>query len=199
MSYSENPRINDAVLTIINDGNGAQCGMDYAQRCAAAETGVSRYRTACARYSDYSHRTYGSPRMTQSEIVRAADILQAYYRENLVEQIEDRVHKYPAQSPRLVKTLATEALADIAYMAAARRYHSGDSRDDIDTFIQWANEFEGLRVSDGKGNELYDGEPYMDAIQTFMEFKLAESGYCNDTCEIEDDTDKRPTTQEIEQ
>ncbi|WP_346238817.1 hypothetical protein ABDK00_005210 [Niabella insulamsoli] len=34
-----------------------------------------------------------------------------------------------------------ETLADISYLAGQKRYYSGDSREDIATFIWWAKEF----------------------------------------------------------
>lgn len=39
MGYHSDARINDAVLTIINDGDGSQCGMDYAARKRAGRDG----------------------------------------------------------------------------------------------------------------------------------------------------------------
>lgn len=35
-----------------------------------------------------------------------------------------------------------ETLADISHFAGQKRYYSGDSREDIMTFIRWAKEFE---------------------------------------------------------
>jgi len=85
MIYSTDHRVNDLVLTIINDGDGKQCGMDYAKRCAAAETGLFDYRFACRSYSRYSHAHYGTPHATQAQIIAAADIVQEYYREHVTE------------------------------------------------------------------------------------------------------------------
>jgi len=59
-----------------------------------------------------------------------------------------------------------ETVADIAYIAGAKRFHSGDSRQDIAHFIQLARQFEKARkVKDG--NETYFGKDYMTAIEEF--------------------------------
>lgn len=60
-----------------------------------------------------------------------------------------------------------ETVADIAFIAGAKDYHSGDSRQDIDLFIKGAFEFEKKRKVDEKGNETYDDEDYMTAIERF--------------------------------
>ena len=85
MSYSQNHTVEDLVLTIINDGNGSQCGMSYPQRCAAAESGIFEFRAACRAYGRYRHRVYGSSIPDRLEVIEAADILQAYYREHAKE------------------------------------------------------------------------------------------------------------------
>ena len=77
--YHENHKINDIVLTVINDGNGSQCGMDYGQRCTAAsksEYGVYQYEKACKQYM---------PTATPGELESAARLLQAYYLEHMAE------------------------------------------------------------------------------------------------------------------
>lgn len=80
--YHPDPRVNDIVLTIINDGNGSQCGMDYRARCNAAATGILRYRAAVA---EYGRRAYGRSMPTRSQIIEAADVLQHYYRAHVEE------------------------------------------------------------------------------------------------------------------
>jgi hypothetical protein len=85
MTYSTNPTVEDVVLTVINDGNGSQCGMTYAQRCEAAEFGIFEFRAACRAYGRYRHRNYGASIPTRGEVIEAADILQAYYREHTKE------------------------------------------------------------------------------------------------------------------
>ena len=77
--YHENHKINDTVLTIINDGNGSQCGMDYGQRCTAAkqqEYGVFLYMRACRNYKIS---------LSKDEVEAAARILQSYYIKHLTE------------------------------------------------------------------------------------------------------------------
>ena len=86
MSYHENAAINDAVLTIINDGDGSQCeGFNYARRKAAAEFGLFEYRAAVRAYSRYRHMHYGSRHLTRPEVIEAASYLQEYYREHVKE------------------------------------------------------------------------------------------------------------------
>lgn len=85
MAYSQNHTVEDLVLTIINDGDGSQCGMNYAQRCAAADNGLYEFRAACREYGRYRHRTYASRVPSRDEVLAAADILQAYYREHNME------------------------------------------------------------------------------------------------------------------
>lgn len=72
----------------------------------------------------------------------------------------------------LTKTHVLETALDIAYLAGAKRYHSGDSRADIDTFIAWANEFETHLCVDADGNETYFGEDYLTAIEEFTNERL---------------------------
>lgn len=85
MSYHNDPIINDLVLTIVNDGDGSQCGMTYDQRCRAANTGLFEYRAACRAYSRYRHSHYGAPHASREQIIAAADLIQAYYREHVAE------------------------------------------------------------------------------------------------------------------
>jgi hypothetical protein len=69
-----------------------------------------------------------------------------------------------------------EAVADIAFVAGAYRYHSGDSRKDVEDFIAWADEFESTRTCPPDGNETYNGKDYMTAVAEFAEIKLKEEG-----------------------
>ena len=82
--YHDNPAINDTVLTIINDGNGSQCGMTYKQRCEASDTGIMAYRLACKTYSEQRVAS-GARALTKTEIIEAANYLQAYYRQHMKE------------------------------------------------------------------------------------------------------------------
>jgi hypothetical protein len=77
--YHENPIINDLILTIINDGNGSQCGLSYAQRkYEAAHHGLSQFRLACARYNKQRVAS-GSKKADRLEVIEAAQILFDYY------------------------------------------------------------------------------------------------------------------------
>ena len=82
--YSQNTVVNDLVLTIINDGNGSQCGMNYKSRCASAETGIYEFRAACRAYGR-QRSISGSSRPSRTDILEAATILQNYYREHVKE------------------------------------------------------------------------------------------------------------------
>lgn len=68
--------VNDIVLTVINDGDGSQCGMNYSKRCEVAENGLFFYRVACRHYK---------PSACNKDILEAADLIQAYYREHTKE------------------------------------------------------------------------------------------------------------------
>lgn len=69
-------------------------------------------------------------------------------------------------------TRRLETVADLAYLAGAKRFHSGDSRADVTWFIRLAEEFETLRRVDADGNETYRGKEYMAAIEEFAFEKL---------------------------
>lgn len=73
-----------------------------------------------------------------------------------------------------------EAVADISQMAGASGFYSGDSRQDIKLYIQWAIEFEKIHlgVKWGQDETMPDGKKfpfdsdYMLAIEKFAELKL---------------------------
>jgi hypothetical protein len=72
--------------------------------------------------------------------------------------------------PRLLETIS-----DISFLAGAIRYHSGDSREDIQQFIAWAKEFEAGRkmiVMGSEKVERYNGMDYLSAIEAFAYSKL---------------------------
>jgi hypothetical protein len=73
-----------------------------------------------------------------------------------------------------------ETVADIAWIAGAKGYYSGNSRDDIQEFISWAQEFETHKTTDKDGNEKYFGTDYMDAVDDFTTKKIEASG--NEAC-----------------
>lgn len=63
-----------------------------------------------------------------------------------------------------------EAVADIAYIAGEKQYHTGNSREDIANFIQWAKEFE--KINEGVEWGIDEGKEYIDAIHEFTVSKL---------------------------
>lgn len=85
MSYSENPIIENIVLTIINDGDGSQCGMSYDARLARAHVGIYRFRDACRQCSRYLHENFDLRQANPREIRYAAIIVQDYYRNHAEE------------------------------------------------------------------------------------------------------------------
>jgi hypothetical protein len=83
VSYHENPAINDTVLTVINDGNGEQCGYSYEMRKDAARESdgrgdIAKFRHMARNYGRYRKR-YGTRNLTREEWVIAGDILLKYY------------------------------------------------------------------------------------------------------------------------
>ena len=85
MTYHADYRTNDIVLSVINDGDGTMCGMNYKQRCAAAEFGLGQFRAAAKAYSDYSARVFEQAPATRRQILDAATCLQEYYRRHMAE------------------------------------------------------------------------------------------------------------------
>lgn len=75
-------QVEDCVLSVINDGDGSLCGMTYAQRCAAADTGIFQYRAACQRYGQ---ATYPGGDWHRVDTINAATRVQAYYRQHTAE------------------------------------------------------------------------------------------------------------------
>jgi len=62
-----------------------------------------------------------------------------------------------------------EVVADIAFLAGAKRYHSGDSREDVQHFIEWAAEFERVHASTAWGTGEDD---YLIAVEAFALAKM---------------------------
>lgn len=67
MSYSNDPVVEDIILTVINDGNGSECGMTYQERLNAD---IFQFRNACRKYS---------PKATHNQRFQAAQLLFEYY------------------------------------------------------------------------------------------------------------------------
>lgn len=92
MSYSENPTINDIVLSIINDGDGSQCGLNYQARIKAVGTlvqGLTAFQAAAKEYGHWRVRHLGLLMPYPSERMQAARILFEYY-ENHVKELTAR-------------------------------------------------------------------------------------------------------------
>lgn len=93
MSYHDDPLVNDAVLAIINDGNGEMCGIDYEARKAAAkrnEYGMYLYGQAARAYIGYRNRHFRDSsdvwiRPSAGQIETIARLLQRYYLDHLAE------------------------------------------------------------------------------------------------------------------
>jgi hypothetical protein len=62
-----------------------------------------------------------------------------------------------------------ETIADIAFIAGAKRYHSGDSREDVENFIKWAHEFQQKNRGRQWGTH---GHDYMEEIEKLAKEKL---------------------------
>jgi len=73
-------------------------------------------------------------------------------------------------------TRLLETVADIAWLAGRVRHHRGDSREDVQTYVSWAREFEAGRTILPDGTEHYPGNSgqhdYMSAISDFATAKL---------------------------
>lgn len=77
-------------------------------------------------------------------------------------------------------TSLLEAVADITQIAAGKEFYSGDSRQDIQLFIQWAIEFEKMHlgVKWGQDEKMPNGskfpysDDYMEAIEKYTEEQI---------------------------
>lgn len=64
-----------------------------------------------------------------------------------------------------------EALSDIAYIAGHKQYYSGNSRQDMADFIEWAKEFEEKWKNKEWGADNTDHD-YIDEITKFADEKI---------------------------
>ncbi len=85
--YSNDPLVNDIVLSVINDGNGDQCGTDYAKRVDLGRQIVNLYqfRAMAREYGRYAKKRFGSPIPTRAQWVEAGNLLSEYYEEHVKE------------------------------------------------------------------------------------------------------------------
>ena len=87
MLYHEDPQTNEIILTVINDGDGSQCGSGYERRCDLARAGnsLTEFRFMAREYIRHAHRTFGTPHPPRSAWVGAGNYLQRYYEEHITE------------------------------------------------------------------------------------------------------------------
>ena len=80
MSYHFDTRVNDIMLTVINDGNGDQCGADYAERCRLGKDGTQRSRMQF-RYiaRECARRARKAAQTSLAQSSAAGDFLFKYY------------------------------------------------------------------------------------------------------------------------
>ena len=80
--YHENHKINDVILTIINDGNGETCGMTYQERKAAVKNhDLPAIRRAVEKYG----KKYYGENFKQEYIFIAGDFIFDYYEKEMLE------------------------------------------------------------------------------------------------------------------
>ena len=60
-----------------------------------------------------------------------------------------------------------EAIADIAYVAGYKKFTTGNSRADINSFIYWAKEFENIHQ-----NTCWEEKDYMEEVEKFAKKRL---------------------------
>lgn len=75
----------------------------------------------------------------------------------------------PAQQEKSAYSL-NEAVADIAFRAGEKKYYSGNSREDMDNFIEWAKEFEALNHDAEWG--VNTENDYIDEVLAFADAKM---------------------------
>jgi hypothetical protein len=87
----------------------------------------------------------------------------------------------PKRKPTKEKTYKLcEAVADIAYIAGTRNYYGGNSRQDIEDFIHWAEEFE-LKWKNKEWGADETDDDYIDEITKFANEKINASNiYSNE-------------------
>ena len=78
-----------------------------------------------------------------------------------------RLHKVYQEREKTIYSLL-EATADIAHMAGANKFYSGDSRADIAQFITWAKQFEAKYAGEQWGEQ----RDYIETIDQYAANKL---------------------------
>lgn len=77
--------VNGAVLVVINDGSGAQCGMEYGYRCAVARHEPEAARLALWRIAARKAARANGDRLNAAQAQRAAVELDDYYSRHIAE------------------------------------------------------------------------------------------------------------------
>ena len=82
----ENTTITDITLSVINDGDGSQCGFSYDDRCDAIKRADdSVFRAACWQYGTRGRSALELPPASRDEILAAASAVRDYYIEHVAE------------------------------------------------------------------------------------------------------------------
>jgi len=85
MTFHIDPVVDDIVTTIVNDGNGDQCGLTYDNRCRAAKANLYiEFRWSVRNYAR-RRMALGHGYPNREQIIDAADTVMAYYRQHLKE------------------------------------------------------------------------------------------------------------------
>lgn len=63
-----------------------------------------------------------------------------------------------------------EAVADISFLAGEEKYYSGNARQDMADFIEWAKEFE--KINEGIEWGVNSEKDYQDAVTEFAYAKM---------------------------
>jgi len=81
--YHDNPRTNNVILAVINDGNGGLCGMTYEERCQSVDnfTSVLNLRKAARVCAD----RLGINLPFRPDSFEAGNILSRYYQDHVKE------------------------------------------------------------------------------------------------------------------
>lgn len=95
MSYHKDPRVSDAVLVVVNDGDGTQCGLTYKDRLALYmpqakphALRLAEYRRAVRRWDTHRLRRYGLETggpLSGPQVQAAAVCLESYYSQHVKE------------------------------------------------------------------------------------------------------------------
>lgn len=94
--------------------------------------------------------------------------------ETVTVHMTDRVIRVPTPKPlkKLVRRFS-EIVAEVGYLAGTQHWYRLDSRDDIDTLVQWAHEFhDAFEYAYPEG----ESDTYIEDLTKFVEFKLSVAG-----------------------